>query len=79
MNQLARGRQRKGSPFTYVAPDVRGQLHNSMNKLWNILECIPKADRYKEWTARRSKLGYYIPNAEPRLIAPDSLGTSVCD
>ena len=30
VNQLAWGMQRKGSPFSYVAPDVRGELHNSL-------------------------------------------------
>lgn len=72
VNQLAWGKQRKGSPFTYVEPDVRGDLHNSMNNVWRILEWIPKADKYKEWKARRSLLGHYFPNAEPRPIQEDS-------
>jgi hypothetical protein len=37
-----------------------------------LLEYIPKADKYKEWQARKSCLGYYIPNAEPRFIPLDS-------
>ncbi|HEX3971423.1 MAG TPA: hypothetical protein VHX19_08870, partial [Stellaceae bacterium] len=32
---------------------------------------LPKADKYKEWRARRSWLGHYIPAAEPRTI-PDN-------
>ena len=35
---------------------------------WRILEYLPKSDKYKEWNARKSLLGYYIPNAEPRRI-----------
>ena len=30
VNQLAWGIQRKGSPFSYVVPDVRGDLHTSL-------------------------------------------------
>ncbi len=30
VNQLAWGVQRKGSPFSYVVPDVRGDLHTSL-------------------------------------------------
>jgi uncharacterized protein (DUF2235 family) len=70
VRQLAWGVQRKGSPFSYVAPDFRGKLHNSMTAGWRLLEYIPKSDKYKEWPARESHLGFYIPDAEPRLI-PD--------
>ena len=31
VNQLAWGIQRKGSPYSYVVPDVRGDLHNSLS------------------------------------------------
>ena len=68
VNQLAWGRQRKGSPFSYVAPDVRGELHNSLKGAWWLLEFLPKSAKYKEWPARQSEFGFYIPNAEPRLI-----------
>ncbi|MBV9530720.1 MAG: DUF2235 domain-containing protein, partial [Bradyrhizobium sp.] len=68
VNQLAWGVPRRGSPFSYVAPDVRGELHNSMTAPWRILEYLPKRDTYKEWPARKSHLGFYIPDAEPRLI-----------
>jgi uncharacterized protein (DUF2235 family) len=72
VNQLAWGVQRKGSPFSYVAPDVTKAPHNSMTVGWRILEYLPKSDKYKEWSARKSFLGYYIPNAEPRPIPEDS-------
>jgi len=70
VNQLAWGVQRKGSPYSYVAPDVRGDLHTSLRGAWWILEYLPKSAKYKEWPARQSHFGYYIPDAEPRLI-PD--------
>jgi uncharacterized protein (DUF2235 family) len=70
VNQLAWGVQRRGSPFSYVAPDVCGELHNSMTLGWRLLEYLPKKDKYKEWPKRKSYLGFYIPDAEPRLI-PD--------
>jgi len=70
VNQLAWGIQRKGSPFSYVVPDVRGDLHTSLSGAWWILEYLPKSASYKEWPARKSYFGYYIPDAEPRFI-PD--------
>lgn len=70
VNQLAWGVQRKGSPFSYVAPEIRGQLHDSMTPAWRLLEYLPKKDKYKEWPARTSHLGFYIPDCEPRFI-PD--------
>ncbi|WP_407177486.1 DUF2235 domain-containing protein [Bradyrhizobium sp. STM 3562] len=68
VNQLAWGVQRKGSPFSYVKPCVRGEAHNSMTAAWRILEYLPKKDKYKEWPERKSHFGFYIPDAEPRLI-----------
>lgn len=68
VNQLAWGIHRKGSPFSYVSPDITRDPHQSMNKLWRSIEFLPKADKYKEWDARRSFLRHYIPFAEPRVI-----------
>ena len=68
VKQLAWGVQRKGSPFSYVAPDFTGELHNSMTAAWRILEYVPKPDKYKEWPERKSRFGFYIPDAEPRPI-----------
>jgi uncharacterized protein (DUF2235 family) len=70
VNQLAWGIQRKGSPYSYVVPDVRGELHESLRGAWWILEYLPKSAKYKEWPARKAHFGYYIPDAEPRFI-PD--------
>lgn len=68
VNQLAWGRSRRNSPFKYVAPDYKADIHNSMNFAWRTLEAFPKSDKYKEWPPRRSLLGHYIPCCEPRLI-----------
>jgi uncharacterized protein (DUF2235 family) len=70
VNQLAWGVQRKGSPFSYVKPDVTGKLHISLKGAWRLLEFLPKRATYKEWPAREVHFGWYIPDAEPRVI-PD--------
>ena len=70
VNQLAWGIQRKGSPYSYVAPDVRGDLHISLSGAWWILEYLPKSAKYREWPERQVYFGWYIPDGEPRLI-PD--------
>jgi hypothetical protein len=80
VNQLGWGRKRKASPFDYVAPgflptpgipqSAGWQPHDSMNAAWRVLEYIPKKDKYKEWPARQSWHGHYIPDSEPRLIPP---------
>ncbi len=68
VNQLAWGVQRKGSPFSYVAPDPEAKLHTSLHGAWWILEFFPKNAKYKEWPARQTYFGRYIPDAEPRPI-----------
>ena len=70
VNQLAWGIQRKGSPDSYVAPDVRGDLHRSLSGAWWLLEYLPKKAKYREWPERQVHFGWYIPDGEPRLI-PD--------
>jgi uncharacterized protein (DUF2235 family) len=70
VNQLAWGVHRRSSPFQYVPPGFAGKddLHNSMTGAWWMLEYIPKMDKYKEWPERKSRSGFYIPNAEPRPV-----------
>ena len=68
VNTLAWGRQRKNSPFSYVAPNAEALLHNSLHGAWWILEFVPKAAKYKQWPARQVHFGFYIPDAEPRPI-----------
>jgi uncharacterized protein (DUF2235 family) len=72
VNQLAWGIQRKGSPYSYVAPDAGAGPHDSMNAAWRLLEWIPKSNQYKEWNGRRSILGHYLPREEPRPIPADA-------
>lgn len=68
VNQLAWGIQRQGSPFSYVVPDVLREPHQSLTGLWQVLEWLPKSDRYKEWKNLRSAFGFYIPAGEPRPV-----------
>jgi len=68
VNQLGWGRQRKGSPFSYVKPDFMAAPHDSMTAGWRVLEYVPKKNKYKERPERKSTLGFYIPAAEPRVI-----------
>ena len=77
VNQLAWGIQRESSPFTYVAPDISRDPHQSLTNIWRSLEWLPKADKFKEWKGRRSSFGFYIPNGEPRLVTDNALMTSV--
>jgi len=50
------------------------RLHDKLreNALWWILEFLPKSAKYREWPARQTYLGFYIPDAEPRLIPEDA-------
>ncbi len=73
VNQLAWGIQREGSPFTYVAPDIRRDPHQSLTSAWRPLEWLPKSDKYKELKSRKSAFGFYIPDGEPRPVADNAL------
>jgi uncharacterized protein (DUF2235 family) len=68
VRQLAWGIQRPNPKFRYVAPDYKADAHDSMNFAWRLLECVPKRTTYKEWPARKSLFGFYIPCKEPRVI-----------
>jgi len=72
VNQLVLGTQRRGSPFSYVGPDVSRDPHQSMTAGWRVLEWLPKSDRYKEWQSRHSFSGFYMPNSEPRCVAENA-------
>jgi uncharacterized protein (DUF2235 family) len=73
VNHLAWGVARKGSPYTYVAPDCTADIHHSLSRRWAVIEPFPKADKYKEWLQRKSRFGYYVPNGEPRSIPENAL------
>ena len=67
VNQLAWGIQRKGSPYSYVVPDVRGDLHTSLRGAWWILEYLPKSAKYKEWPARQTSFRLLHPGRRAAL------------
>lgn len=78
-NHLAHGKPRKGSEHVYVAPDPAGMMHKSLSGAWWLLEGIPKPVKFREWR-RRSLLGVYLPQGEPRLVEPGTrLHPSVAD
>lgn len=58
--------------YEYPKPQPDAPDHNSMTGIWPIAEFIPKLQSKQEWSDRKSFLGYYIPNSEPRLIEPDA-------
>jgi uncharacterized protein (DUF2235 family) len=68
VNHLCWGLPKKGSDHVYVRPSVTDQLHNSLTAGWEILEWIPKQEKYREWPERKCLLGWYLPRGEPRLI-----------
>ena len=70
---LVLGEEREGGSRKYVAPDCEGQLHNSLNWAWWILEWLPKRAARREWPERSTLFGFYLPQAEPRLINEDAI------
>lgn len=73
MNQLAWGKQRVGSPFSYVAPDFCAPTHNSLTAGWKPLELLPKDDKFKEWPSRKSLWSHYLPEGEPRFVPENAI------
>jgi uncharacterized protein (DUF2235 family) len=73
VNYLVLGKPRRDSERTYKPPDVEGDLHKSLKGFWWLLEFIPKLAKWREWSARRTLLGLYLPVGEPRPIADDAL------
>lgn len=66
-NHLVLGRPRAGAKTTFVKPDAKAEIHESLTWAWRPLEWVPKSARRREWR-RRELAGYYLPQAEPRLI-----------
>ncbi len=54
----------------YVPPDPLGQIHNSMNFKWKILEYIPRKQNPYSRTPRKTVFGFYLPLSKPRYIPP---------
>jgi len=70
VDHLCWGLPRKGSNHHYVPPSATDPLHNSLTLPWQILEWLPKQEKYRDWPERKCVLGFYLPRGEPRLI-PD--------
>lgn len=70
VDHLCWGTPRRGSSHIYQPPSSIAPLHDSMNAAWEILEWLPKNEKYREWPERKCFLGHYLPRSEPRLI-PD--------
>jgi uncharacterized protein (DUF2235 family) len=68
VNHLCWGFPKKGSDHVYVPPSVTDPLHNSLTAAWEILEWLPKQEKYREWPERKCFLGLYLPRGEPRPI-----------
>jgi uncharacterized protein (DUF2235 family) len=73
IDHLVWGTPAPRSSHYYVAPDAAAALHVSLTGLWQILEWLPKRDKWKEWPQRKSWLGWYLPRGEPRLIPNDAV------
>jgi uncharacterized protein (DUF2235 family) len=57
----------------YVPLNPLADPHNSMRKVWPLLEWVPRRVPSSSWRRRGKVGGYYIPRRDPRLIAPDAL------
>ncbi|HZR72574.1 DUF2235 domain-containing protein [Bradyrhizobium sp.] len=73
VDHLCWGTPRRGSSHVYLPPSSTAPLHDSMNAAWEILEWLPKNEKYREWPERKGFLGYYLPRSEPRLIAEGAI------
>lgn len=71
VGHLARGTPRPGGSLTYVAPNAKAELHDSLTWGWWPLEWLPKKTRWRE-TRTRALLGIYLPRGERRRIDPDA-------
>lgn len=67
-NHLVEGKARGGSEHRYAEPNAGAELHISASWAWCILEWLPKNEKWQEWPTRKSLLGYYLPQCEPRYI-----------
>jgi uncharacterized protein (DUF2235 family) len=68
VDHLCWGLPRKGGNHHYAPPSVTDPLHNSLTAAWEILEWLPKEEKYREWPERKCVLGFYLPRGEPRLV-----------
>ena len=68
VDHLCWGLPKKGSDHVYVPPSATAELHNSLTDAWEILEWLPKQEKWREWPKRQCLLGWYLPRGEPRPI-----------
>lgn len=73
LQAISHGGRLPHSEEIFVAPDDVGELHDSLTGGWWLLECLPKALRFREWRGRTAFLGWYLPLGEPRFIADGAL------
>ncbi|HAY45556.1 MAG TPA: DUF2235 domain-containing protein [Gammaproteobacteria bacterium] len=73
VKRLVQGKNPAKATRIYSAPDSNADLHYSATGAWNLLEWLPKRDKYKKWGNKKSILGHYLPGKEPRPIAPDAV------
>ncbi|WP_348641025.1 DUF2235 domain-containing protein [Mesorhizobium sp. B2-5-11] len=67
LERLVFGEGKGEGTMTFVSPHPLGIVHDSMTVGWKPLEWIPKSVKWREWK-RKSVLGFYLPQAEPRMI-----------
>ena len=73
VNRIGRGRQPSHEIRRYCEDDANGSIHPQPTGGWWAFEYAPKTVRLREAKERASFLGYYLPRAEPRLVAADAL------
>jgi Uncharacterized conserved protein len=69
LQKFAYGQRGGKQEHCYSEPDSAGPMHRSLTLGWKPLEILPKRVTDREWPQRRSFLGFYLPLAEPRLVA----------
>ena len=57
-----------GQHHIYVKPDSTAPTARFPNAAWEILEWLPKQEKWREWPGRKCLLGWYLPRGEPRSI-----------
>ncbi|UPJ54188.1 DUF2235 domain-containing protein [Bradyrhizobium sp. 200] len=73
VERLVGGRLHTTDRASFSPPDFRSTLHDPLTASWRIIEFLPKASQWKEWPARRSLFGFYIPDGEPRFVPENAL------
>lgn len=67
-NWIVLGKDRENQKQDFIAPNFLTKIHNSMLRLWLLVEWLPRQEKYKAWPFRKSRWGFYTPACEPRFI-----------